>query len=507
MQAYADDFTLVIAAKGRQTIEENAVTALNALNQWSKEMKIRFSEEKTSLIYFPTAKRVTPPKIKFNNHTVRPTKQLKVLGVVIDEKFSWHPHINYLGTQMISSLIAIKAMSRRGWGLSGRVVKELYSRGLERRVAYGCGAWWSSPTAKLRLHANKVQRSALLLITKCYRTTSTAALQVLAGILPLDLRLDLENKIFAVRRSQEARLSTLAIDVDRLAPKKMLWTEHPASFFQNSWATRSPANKGLEIFTDGSKIDEKVGAGYAVYHNRRCIYKESLRLNDDASVFQAEVYAIEKAMSFIRGHRPVLLYSDSQAALKAICKVNTTLLAVDRAKYATKGVNLCWVKAHIGIDGNEQADQLAKAGASKESIDVDLGFTVTHAKHRLLKEAISIWQARWDYEEKGRTTFFLVPKVTLDNIWCNYILNQMITGHGNFPCYLQRFRLRDADNCRWCHTDTPADFQHYIICIGLSDVRKRCCPRLKQENLKQHFDVPEGRRAISRFLAIVTEQA
>lgn len=37
------------------------------------------------------------------------------------------------------------------------------------------------------------QRPALLSVTRCFRTTSTAAVQVLAGTLPLDLQVEKES--------------------------------------------------------------------------------------------------------------------------------------------------------------------------------------------------------------------------------------------------------------------------------------------------------------------------
>ena len=56
----------------------------------------------------------------------------------------------------------------------------------------------------MRDRLNSAQRLALVAITRCFRTTSTIALQVLAGCLPLDLQVELEFNLTQLRRFQRA---------------------------------------------------------------------------------------------------------------------------------------------------------------------------------------------------------------------------------------------------------------------------------------------------------------
>ena len=65
----------------------------------------------------------------------------------------------------------------------------------------------------------------------------------------------------------------------------------------------------------------------------------------------------------------IRIFSDSQAVLRALDKdgvTSQTILNTKNALYELKqlkqAVTLKWTKAHIGIDGNELADEYAKLG-------------------------------------------------------------------------------------------------------------------------------------------------
>ena len=68
--------------------------------------------------------------------------------------------------------------------------------------------------------------------------------------------------------------------------------------------------------------------------------------------------------------------SDSQAALIALNNthmkltlVHETSILLNSLKRRCHSVTLTWVKAHIGLEGNKQADQAAKEGANSANIE------------------------------------------------------------------------------------------------------------------------------------------
>ena len=112
-----------------------------------------------------------------------------------------------------------------------------------------------------------------------------------------------------------------------------------------------------------------VGAGYVIMRGRKTLLaSESISIGKEASIFQAEAYAIDKAATkcneiLERSDKHVRIFSDSQAVLRALSKTNITSKTVLDAKIALNilkekvtTLSLKWIKAHHGHDGNEIAD-------------------------------------------------------------------------------------------------------------------------------------------------------
>ena len=131
----------------------------------------------------------------------------------------------------------------------------------------------------------------------------------------------------------------------------------------------------ITAYTDGSRTENGSGAGYVIYYKNKPVAHASIKLNDEATVFQAEIIALKKAAEYIRMNmepRYGKILSDSQAALFALLSLKnetsksmTVLETVEELEHLAlrANVRLAWVKAHVGIEGNEYADSAAKLGA------------------------------------------------------------------------------------------------------------------------------------------------
>lgn len=73
-----------------------------------------------------------------------------------------------------------------------------------------------------------------------------------------------------------------------------------------------------------------------------------------------------------------------------------TLYEIEILASHVKKLNLAWAKAHVNVEGNKQADQLAKAGA--EMIECEQRSLPLPKKHNrdMIKQAIRIkWEQEW----------------------------------------------------------------------------------------------------------------
>ena len=141
-----------------------------------------------------------------------------------------------------------------------------------------------------------------------------------------------------------------------------------------SQATREAGERRMVIYSDGSKdSDSRVGGGWQAPENGA----GSVAVGDSATVWDGEVAGIRQAIRMALGV-DILVLSDSTAALQAIkplarsgrSRSRDLVEVVDEVhRHRLMGLSMWfrWVQAHVGIDGNELADLMAKAGC-RESL-------------------------------------------------------------------------------------------------------------------------------------------
>ena len=201
----------------------------------------------------------------------------------------------------------------------------------------------------------------------------------------------------------------------------------------------------LNVYTDGSKFNNKVGAGVFIHKGNINIASLSFRLPDKATVFQAEIFAINRAAIFVQSMPNITFtkfFVDSQAALQALNKKDITSRLVGDTVHNLNlipgKVRLVWIKAHVGHDGNEKADGLAKLGTSLFP-PWPLALPKQATKFTI-KEAIDeTWKLEWTQYHDGRQSKQFYPLPNRNKAKYSYNLNRqelgrlirIVTGHNN----------------------------------------------------------------------------
>ena len=178
-----------------------------------------------------------------------------------------------------------------------------------------------------------------------------------------------------------------------------------------------------EVFTDGSKMNERVGAAAVInrhFQNGETTCRHlTKRLPDNSTIFAAEATAITLALNYYQHmgpvHHDVIVYSDSMSCLQAIegedtenpfiCHImNLLCLLNDQGTH----IRFCWIPSHCGIDGNERVDQLAKETLDHD-IDPLVGVHYADLKPQVNSYIQQLVQIKWDVAVHGRDLYFVKP--------------------------------------------------------------------------------------------------
>ena len=128
-----------------------------------------------------------------------------------------------------------------------------------------------------------------------------------------------------------------------------------------------------------------------------------------------------------------------------------------------------WVKAHVGIQGNELADRLSKKAATDDKGEIVYDkiprkTIITEGKENV----ITNWQEQWTISK----LFFPHLKERIKTrIPISAEFTAMVTGHGLTRSYLHRFKIIPNPTCP-CRLKEEQTFNHTILnCTQLENER------------------------------------
>ena len=268
-----------------------------------------------------------------------------------------------------------------------------------------------------------------------------------------------------------------------------------------------------KIFTDGSKSEQGVGAGVAIFRGTELVTQLKYRMDSRCSNNQAEQLAIVKALQALKSlntddysQRTAAVIIDSRVALDSIKNthnhsflIEETRPILSKLERTNWNIVFSWVKAHVGIMGNELADQIAKAAATDKENTITYNRIPKSTLYKELEDEMIIkWQKEWEESPKAALTKQFFPSISdriKAKIQATPNFTALVTGHGKTRSYLHRFKLLESPTCPCGKEEQTTDHLIYR-CILLQQPRET----LKRETTKQGIWPTDKQELINKHL-------
>jgi ribonuclease HI len=454
---------LAILTYGETTTEAEAYTNsdLAKIEKWAKQNKMKFNElkSKTMLISRKRKRNREDINIYLNNRRLEQVKEMKNLGIYFDKKLNFHKHIEHITEKSRKFIYMLGKTAKLNWGLGHKALKTIYEGAIAPLMTYGAPVWEEATKKNTLLRKlQSTQRLINIKIAKAYRTISFEASCTMAGVLPIGIAIEGKTQLYKLKHPQEN--NQIEYDI----PLPVHEWPHPAKQIIINEANEN-TSCALEVFTDGSKDNKSVGAGVAMYQHNQLIKEGKYRLSNYCSNNQAEQIAILKALDLIlemktATYKEIVIYSDSKTSLDCIKKQTNHGFIIEQIRNKIRQLTeqqwkiyFKWVKAHIGIEGNEKADKLAKEAAKDENINRQVAYSrvpISTLANDIKNKGHEQWQLLWDTTTKGvacRSFFPSLDKRLQMRIPVTPEFTALVTGHIKTKTYLHRFKLADDPTC------------------------------------------------------------
>ncbi|GBM34304.1 hypothetical protein AVEN_253021-1 [Araneus ventricosus] len=169
-----------------------------------------------------------------------------------------------------------------------------------------------------------------------YSTTPTAALQVIEGIIPLEIKVEQEAAYVKTARLRKTSNYNINFNSNNYEDGTTSTKFHPAIFQLEdriSLKNQFLPVPSLNIYTDGSKLEDKIGSAFCVMEEDTTKYERMMQLHPFNTVFQTELLSIQEACLWVsKTNQQVKVWSDSESSFHSIASIDTKSLIAQQTQ-------------------------------------------------------------------------------------------------------------------------------------------------------------------------------
>jgi ribonuclease HI len=520
---YADDIVLYTTSRNILVAQNTINDGLTNLYQYFKEtLKLDINPNKSSaMIFSKKLEGNVNISITYSAVSIRLVEEKNILGVIFDSQMYFNSHVQKVVNKMQKSVNVMRHLASVTWGMDPKLLNMIFKSIVRSHYDYALIVYGNCISSILARKLEVIQNKGLRIITGAFCSTPINSLEVEAGISPIDIRTkylvekfyckiltnthylylyrnnsilkgthcnELDNLCKHIDHRDQWELSSLEIQltIPHVCIKEIRSNNDFLDFVNNE----KPDYR--RIYTDGSKTNEFTKAAY---YDSSAKFGRCFNLDNNASVFTAEVYAIYTALQYIRAipnHTCFLIVTDSLSTLdclknpKISYKNNIYITRIREYLLSNMDqiIEFIWVPSHSGITGNEVVDKLMKI--STPQID-NLVFSLpsvpfTDFNSMLKLRMFDSWSRDWEYTRqfKGKWYAEIQKHITKKPWYFNLILptRKFITtlcrlrlGHGKFASHLKRINVIRSAICQYCSIE-EASLEHLILHCSAFSVQR-----------------------------------
>ena len=553
---HADDFAVWCAEEHTTTAVHHIQNTINEVCSWTESWALQLNTTKTVSTLFTLSTTKEKVSLRLNNQPVPQVETPTFLGVTLDTRLTWKPHLEAVEAKATRKLAIMKKLAGTTWGTNSDILKQVYTGAVRPVVEYASTIWdTASKTNKSKL--DRVQNMGLRIILGAMRSTPIQQMEKSTDLQPLECRREykaaiqgeklkrltshplhqklqhgtknrLKRKSFKhkLKDLQKENADLLEADPGKCEELTMsVWasrkslpevrTEIPGLAAKGTQApelqkaltlemiqSRYPKSTWTHVFTDGSAENAVRNGGSGAYIRRPDGTTSSLSIpaGDLSSNYRAEVHALKAATELLIeedcNQQNIVLLSDSLSALQSLTNGPTDF----RTQQLHNSLRTLSDNNRVVLQWVPAHVGIAKnetvdrlAKAAAKLPQPHFSTTYREVKTFLKQKQKSAWRLRNNGYDPQKDQINTLDRRTQTTIF------SLRTGHCGLRKHLKRLGLADSAHCE-CGSEEQTPEHILQTCPHLETVRQQFWPEDTEVGTKLWGQAAELQRTAD-FLA------
>ena len=146
-QGFADDVTPIATSIDSVVAAARMQAALDWLQNWAERHSLKFCQSKCTVVMFTWQRKAVSAPLFLCGEPLTYHKRAKYLGVTLDSRLSWTPHVPAVTKKAKTCLAQCRRAVAVTWGISPSSMKWMYTAAI-RPIIESCVVW--SPALELK---------------------------------------------------------------------------------------------------------------------------------------------------------------------------------------------------------------------------------------------------------------------------------------------------------------------------------------------------------------------